>query len=89
MKTCNNEYISKFNGMKIEHIELTDMLKHEVDAILNKTSGDKYFWMDGNDNLHEIVELDLFRGRFITDNGDFSEFDWELEHSRIYRMVKE
>lgn len=34
--------------------------------------------------MNEIIELDLLRGRFITDDGDFSEFEWELEESHIY-----
>lgn len=43
-----------------------------------------YYYKDGDGVLHEIVELDLLRGRFITDNGDFSEFSWEIEESHIY-----
>ena len=30
------------------------------------------------------LRYDLFRGRFVTDDGDFSEFEWELEESHIY-----
>ena len=39
---------------------------------------------DGDGDLHKIVECDLFRGRFVTDNQDFFEFIWELGDSHIY-----
>lgn len=43
-----------------------------------------YYFKDGEGVYSEIVTLDLFRGRFTTDNGDFSEFEWELKESHIY-----
>ena len=66
------------------HIERN--VETEVNDILtNYSSGSHtYFYKNGEGEYHEIVELDLFRGRFITDDGDFSEFEWELEESHIY-----
>ena len=73
-------------GGNMKKITLKEMLEIEVDDILtNYSSGSHiYFYKNGEGEYHEIVELDLFRGRFITDDGDFSEFEWELEESHIY-----
>ena len=72
----------------MKHITLKEMLETEVYDILNNypTGGHAYFWKNGESELVEIIELDLFRGRFITSDGDFSEFEWELEESNIYMM---
>lgn len=70
----------------MKHITLKEMLETEVNDILNNYSsgGHAYFYKNGEGQYHEIVQLDLLLGRFITDDGDFSEFDWELEESHIY-----
>ena len=70
----------------MKHITLKEMLETEVNDILNnyQFGSHTYFWKNGEEKYREIVELDLFRGRFITDDGDFSEFSWELEESNIY-----
>ena len=79
--TINMEF-----GGNMKKITLKEMLKIEVNDILTNYSsgGHTYFYKNGEGEYHEIVELDLFRGRFITDDGDFSEFEWELEESHIY-----
>lgn len=70
----------------MKHIILKEMLETEVNDILNsyKFGSHTYYWENGEGQYHEIIELDLLRGRFITDDGDFSEFEWELEESHIY-----
>jgi len=70
----------------LKHITLKKMLETEVKDILNNYSSGNhtYFWENGDGEYHEIVELDLLRGRFVTDDGDFSEFEWEMKESRIY-----
>lgn len=70
----------------MKHITLKEMLNTEVNDILNsyQSGSHTYFWKNGEGEYHEIVELDLLRGRFITDDGDFSEFVWEIERSNIY-----
>ena len=79
--TINMEF-----GDNMKKITLKEMLETEVNDILTNYSsgGHTYFYKNGEGEYHEIVELDLFRGRFITDDGDFSEFEWELEESHIY-----
>lgn len=70
----------------MKHITFKEMLEAEVADLLSgyPDGGKTYFWKDGEGSYHEITELDLLRGRFITDNGDFSEFEWEIKESRIY-----
>lgn len=70
----------------MKHITFKEMLETEVTDLLASypDGGKTYFWEDGEGCYHEIIELDLLRGRFITDNGDFSEFEWEIKDSRIY-----
>ena len=68
------------------NVTLKEMLETEVSDLLNhyKDGAKKYFWKNGEEQYKEIVELDLFRGRFVTEDGDFSEFEWEMKDSRIY-----
>ena len=70
----------------MKNITLEEMLKTEVSDILNSypTGGHTYYYKNDEGEYHEIVELDLLRGRFITSDGDFAEFEWELEESHIY-----
>lgn len=70
----------------MKHITFKEMLETEVTDLLAgyPDGGKTYFWKDGEGHYHEIIELDLLRGRFTTDNGDFSEFEWEIKESRIY-----
>ena len=47
-----------------------------------------YYWYHEDKGYLEITECDLFRCRIIMENGDFSEFDWEMdEDSNIYRLA--
>lgn len=75
----------------MKNITFKEMLDMEIaDIFANYPDGGKtYFYKDGDGHYHEIVELDLLRGRFVTDNGDFSEFEWEINESRIYIEEKE
>lgn len=70
----------------MKHITLKKLLEIEVNNILNNYSLGKhtFFYKNSEGQYHEIVELDLFQGRFVTDDGDFSEFEWELKESHIY-----
>jgi len=69
-----------------KNISLEEMLKTEVDDILTnyKNGSTDYYYRNGEGEFHEITELDLLRGRFYTEDGDFSEFGWELGESHIY-----
>lgn len=67
-----------------EKVSLNKMFELIVDSIIFNHDMPRFFWLDGENKLHEIVECDLMRGRFIMDNQDFSEFSWELKESRIF-----
>lgn len=70
----------------MKNITFEEMLNMEVQDLLHgyPSGGYTYYYKDGDVVYHEIVELDLLRGRFVTDDGDFSEFEWELKESHIY-----
>lgn len=70
----------------MKHITFEEMVKTELDDILNNYSSGvkKYFYKNAEGEYHEIIQLDLLSCRFKTDDGDFSEFEWELEESHIY-----
>lgn len=70
----------------MKNITFEAMLNMEIQDLLNgyPSGGRTYYYRNGEGEYHEIIELDLLRGRFITDDGDFSEFDWELEESHVY-----
>ena len=70
----------------MKNITLKTMFEIVIyDILYNYPSGGhRYYYKNGEGEYRKIVELDLLRGRFITDDGDFSEFEWELENSNIY-----
>lgn len=70
----------------MKHITFEEMVNTELQCILNgyKSGYCDYYYKDGDGIYREIVQLDLLRGRFITDDGDFFEFDWEIKESHIY-----
>ena len=72
------------NRIGFKNVSLEFMLQHIIDEITKGIDPINFYWYHEDTGLHEIVECDLFRGRFITDDGDFSEFEWELKESRIY-----
>lgn len=66
------------------NISFDDMILEMLGCIQNGTCYHTYYYKS-EDGYVEIVECDLLRGRIIMANGDFSEFEWEMEESRIYR----
>lgn len=71
---------------KIEYVNIS--LKEMLD-ILTRTAmyglvKQDFYWLDGDNDFHKIVECDLFSGRIVMDDGDFSEFIWETQRSNIY-----
>lgn len=70
----------------MKNITLKTMFEMEIHDILHNypSGGHTYYYKNGEGKYYEIIELDLLRGRFVTDDGDFSEFEWELENSNIY-----
>lgn len=70
---------------KITLKEMLDILVKDATSISHdRNVFHRFYYENGNGKFHEIVECDLMRGRFITDDQDFSEFAWELENSNIY-----
>lgn len=73
--------------VKFKSVSLEYMLNSLVSEVLNGTESEQFYWYHEDTGFHEIVECDLYRGRFITDDGDFSEFSWEIANSHIYVRV--
>lgn len=76
------------DSIKFKKVTLEFMLKTLTDDILNNRPSIPFYWYHEDTGFHEIVECDLFRGRFITDDGDFSEFEWEIEEPRIFIKIE-
>lgn len=67
------------------NITIDDMISEMLECIRNGTCYHTYY-LKNEDSYSEIVECDLFRGRVVAADGDYSEFDWEMEEdSHIYR----
>ena len=73
------------NEKYLINIPFDDMVSEMLECIRNGTCYHTYYWKSDTDGYVEITECDLLRGRIIMSDGDFSEFDWEMEDSRIYR----
>ena len=70
---------------KLVHISLATMLSEMIECIKEGLTYHTYYWYHEDNGYLEIVECDLFRCRITMEDGDFSEFDWELKESHIYR----
>lgn len=70
------------------NITLEKMLNILVDCVLNTKDRPTFYYRreyeKGHSEFIEITEVDLLDTRFRTIDGDFSEYDWELEKSNIY-----
>lgn len=60
---------------------LEDLVKWQLDE---GCQYDAFYYLNGDGNFKEITEVDMCDSRFKTEDGDFSEYDWELENSNIY-----
>ena len=69
----------------MKHITLKEMLEEIVQCILEQKEIKDYYWKDGEEEYHRITEIDLL-DRIRTSNDDFTEFEWELEESRLYKV---
>ena len=70
--------------IKYKKVSLEYMFQQLLNEILNSAEIQDFYWYHEDNGFHQIVECDLMRGRFITDDGDFSEFSWEIADSHIY-----
>lgn len=77
----------------MKHITLKEMLEELIECILEKKEQPNYFWkteyVEGKAVYLPIIRVDLMDSRLVTNNDDFSEYEWELEESRIYRETPE
>ena len=76
------------DNIQFQNVSLEYMLNSLVNEIVNNGPTEDFFWYHEDTGFHEIIECDLYRGRFVTDDGDFSEFEWEKKKSRIYIRKK-
>ena len=70
--------------MSFKKVSLEFMLQHIVDEITKGIPPIEFFFFCEDTGFHKIVECDLYRGRFVTEDGNFSEFEWEMEKSHIF-----
>ena len=61
----------------MKHITLKEMLEEIIQCILEQK--------DGEGEYRRITEIDLL-DRIRTSNDDFTEFEWELSESRLYKV---
>lgn len=69
------------------NVSLKEMLEILKESVINQEQAPKFYYKQ-EDGYTEITEVDLLCGRFRTIDGDFSEFEWELERSNIYRDLE-
>ena len=67
----------------MKHITLKEMFERLIDCIINQKEQPTFYYKRENEYVI-IQEVDLMDSRFRTIDGDFSEYEWELEKSRIY-----
>ena len=76
----------------MKNVTLKEMFDILVNCIINDKDYPIFYYRREGETGHpeyiEITEVDLIRGRFITIDDDFSEYEWELEKSNIYMEEK-
>ena len=72
------------DSIQYKKVSLEYMFQQLFNEILNGDEIQDFYWYHEDTGFHQIVECYLMRGRFITDDGDFSEFVWEKADSHIY-----
>ena len=70
---------------RMKHITLKEMLEEIAQCILEQKEIKDYYWKDGEGEFRRITEIDLL-DRIRTSNDDFTEFEWELAESRLYKV---
>ena len=76
----------------MKNVTLKEMFDILVNCIINDKDYPIFYyrreWETGHPEYIEIAEVDLIRGRFVTIDDDFSEYEWELKKSNIYMEEK-
>ena len=84
MKKTNSKQ-SKEIIKKISSLTSKEKLYQSLRIELNYLKElNNYYWKDGEKNYHLITEVDLMY-RIRTANDDFTEFEWELKESNLYK----
>lgn len=68
----------------MEHIALKEMFNILIDCILNNREQPFFYYKRENEYVL-IQEVDLMDSRLRTIDGDFTEYEWELEESNLYK----
>ena len=68
----------------MKHITLKEMFNILSDCILNNKEQPHFYYKRENEYIL-IREVDLMDSRLRTIDGDFTEYEWELEESRLYK----
>ena len=68
----------------MEHITLKEMFNILIDCILNNREQPFFYYKRENEYVL-IQEVDLIDSRLRTIDGDFTEYEWELEESNLYK----
>ncbi len=72
----------------MEHITLKEMFNILIDCILNNREQPFFYYKRENEYVL-IQEVDLMDSRLRTIDGDFTEYEWELEESNLYKEDKQ
>ena len=84
MKKTNSKQ-SKEIIKKISSLTSKEKLYQSLRIELNYLKElNNYYWKDGEKNYNLITEVDLMY-RIRTANDDFTEFEWELKESNLYK----
>ena len=72
----------------MEHITLKEMFNILIDCILNNREQPFFYYKRENEYVL-IQEVDLMDSRLRTIDGDFTEYEWKLEESNLYKEDKQ
>lgn len=72
----------------MKHITLKEMFNILIDCILNNREQPFFYYKRENEYVL-IQEVDLMDSRLRTIDGDFTEYEWELEESNLYKEDKQ
>ena len=72
----------------MKHITLKEMFNILIDCILNNKEQPFFYYKRENEYIL-IQEVDLMDSRLRTTDGDFTEYEWELEESKLYKEDKQ
>lgn len=72
----------------MKHINLKEMFNILIDCILNNKEQPFFYYKRKNEYIL-IQEVDLMDSRLRTIDGDFREYEWELEESNLYKEEKQ